>query len=597
MAPKVSPAQLTLRVDDLIFKEIAARPTRIAVRFRDEAATYAELGRRVCEIEVLLAEAGVARGDIVGLFTPRSIDMLAAMVAVMRAGAVYLPLDPAFPESRLTLMAVDSGLKSVLSPTGRPGFAAPSGVRWLSLAAAQSGGAISPSIAGSSDDLIYLLYTSGSTGTPKGVAVTHRNVVNFLLSMQSEPGLKSSDKLLAVTTMSFDISGLELFLPLIVGGEVVIAEEADALDGERLLALIEKRGITALQATPTTWRIILDAGWKGGATFKALVGGEALPADLARDLAARVGEVWNMYGPTETTIWSACYRVPASGAPVFLGKPIANTGLYVLDKSGNPQPPGVVGEICIGGAGVAQGYWGRDDLTAERFVRDPFMPEFGRMYRTGDNGRYVKSGDLEFRGRVDGQVKIRGFRIELGEIEAALAGAPGVRAAAAKVFGEGPEARIIAYAERAGAALDVQQLRADLRAKLPHYMAPAQVVELDRLPLTPNGKVDRSALPAPLETAPAERRLAPLETASERAVASIYGEVLGLKEVGADANFFELGGHSILAIRALALLRRDLAPKLDLETVFDAADVRDLARRIDAMIAPKQAAALEIYEF
>jgi amino acid adenylation domain-containing protein len=578
-----------MRVDDLIFAQIARTPNAPAVRFRGDRLTYAELGARVDEAADGLAALGVGRGDIVGLSLARSLDMVIAMIAVMRCGGAYLPLDPAFPAERLSFMAADSELKLILADRNAPRFPAP-GAAWAS--AQDLRGAVRRHAAeAGSDDLVYLLYTSGSTGKPKGVAVTHGNVVNFLQSMAVEPGLAASDRFLAVTTISFDISGLELFLPLTVGAEVVIAEEADGFDGARLKALIDDCGAVAMQATPTSWRLLVEAGFERP-TFKALVGGEALPPDLARELARRCGEVWNMYGPTETTIWSACYRLPPAGEPVLIGKPIAKTGIYVLDPNGAPQPPGIVGEIYIGGAGVARGYWRRDDLTRERFLPDPFMPEFGRMYRTGDLGRYLRDGNLEFRGRADSQVKVRGFRIELGEIEAALAGAEGVRAAAAAVHGTGADAKICAYVEGSGA--DIAALRERLREKLPHYMVPQHVIALDRLPLTANGKIDRARLPAPNEAVFRTAAFRPPATATEKAVAAAFAEVLGLPAVSADANFFDLGGHSILAIRALALLRRDLAPALGLQTLFDAKDVADLARRIDG---EKVGGKLEVFEF
>jgi amino acid adenylation domain-containing protein len=567
------------RVDDLLFAQIAKSPAAPAARFGAERLSYAELGARAGAMAGALIAHGVGRGDLIGLSLNRSLDMLAAMIAVMRSGAAYLPLDPSFPAERLGYMASDSGLRLIIGDGGAPRFPAPAGVEWVSTKSLREGrpAARGP---GSADDLAYLLYTSGSTGKPKGVAVTHGNVVNFLSSMAEEPGLSASDRLLAVTTISFDISGLELFLPLIVGGEVIIAAEADALDGERLMRLLKTSQATAMQATPTSWRLLLEAGFRAQ-EFKALVGGEALPADLAREMAQRFAEVWNMYGPTETTIWSAVYRVPAEGAPVLLGKPIAKTGIYVLDPAGNPQPPGVVGEIYIGGAGVARGYWRRDDLTKERFLADPFMPEYGRMYRTGDLGRYLRDGNLEFRGRADAQVKVRGFRIELGEIEAALAGESGVKAAAATVHGAGSsEAKITAYVEADGAA-DLAALRDALREKLPHYMVPQYLIAIEKLPLTPNGKIDRARLPAPGDAAAEKGAYTPPATPTEKEVARIFADVLNVGEVSADANFFDLGGHSILAIRALAQLRRSLSADLALETVFNAADVRDLAREID----------------
>lgn len=598
MAPRVDRSELEFRVDQLVAASAARAPDAPAVIFRDETLSYSDLIGRADAIASALATAGVRPGDIVGVHMRRSADMVAALIGVMRAGAAYLPLDPSFPAERLAYMAEDAGLKIVLTADGAAGFSPPSVVRLLALSDIRGLAHDFAPLPASSSDLIYLLYTSGSTGRPKGVAVEHASVVNFLRSMAGEPGMAAADRMLAVTTISFDISGLELFLPLILGASVVVAEEDDALDGARMKSLIARHGATIMQATPTTWRILLEAGFQGGAAFKALAGGEALPVDLARRLASLCGEVWNMYGPTETTIWSACYRLPASGEPVLLGAPIANTAIYVLDKAGNPQPPGVVGEIFIGGAGVARGYWRREELTAEKFLADPFMRDFGgRMYRTGDSGRYVRDGLLEFRGRIDGQVKVRGFRVELGEIEAALNDQTGVRAAAAKLIDAGGgDARIAAYVEpEAGAHVDQTVLKNALRARLPHYMVPQHLVTLDKLPLTPNGKIDRNRLPAPAPEDETPRAHIEPASAAERAVARVFAEVLGLKSVSADANFFDLGGHSILAIRALALLRRDLDPGLDLETLFDAADVRDLARRTAAK-RPKEAV-LETFEF
>ncbi len=610
MATAIPHSAFERRVEALIADQAARTPQAVAVVFRGAQWTYAELMTRAEAIAVMLQARGAAQSDIVGLHLPRSADMLAAMIGIWRAGAAYLPLDPAFPQERLAYMAADSGARVILCTDGGPRFEA--AAEWASIGIGDWGLGTGASGFATNDDphvsklartpnpqspipnpqpqdLAYLLYTSGSTGMPKGVAVEHTSVVNFLLSMAEEPGLTAIDKFLAVTTISFDIAGLELFLPLIVGASVVIAEEDDALDGERLKALLDD-GVTAMQATPTGWRVLIEAGWAGKPGFKALVGGEALPVDLAKALTARCESVWNMYGPTETTIWSACAKVPTRAESVLIGKPIANTGLYVLDRGGNPQPPGVVGEIFIGGAGVARGYWKRDDLTAERFLPDPFLDGFGgRMYRTGDLGRILKSGDLEFRGRADTQVKVRGFRVELGEIEAALAGASGVKAAAAKVFGSASEARIVAYVET-DAEIDANALRESLHARLPHYMIPQHIVALNKFPLTPNGKIDRNRLPD-AEAPKANGHYVEPQTETERLVAKTFSEVLNAERVSAEANFFDLGGHSILAIRALALLRRDLAPELDLASVFDAAHVRDLARRID------ERRGAQVYEF
>src|SRR2546423_14086436 len=435
--------------------------------------------------------------------------MLAVVLGILKAGAAYVPFDPSFPEARLRFMAEDAQLALLVSTSALAGSVGLPRERQLLL------DADAPAIAAASTtrlpvgaasaqpaDPAYVIYTSGSTGRPKGVVVPHRAVVNFLTSMAREPGMPVEDVLVAVTPLSFDIAVLELQLPLARGATVVIATRDEAMSGPALRALLERHRATVMQATPTTWRLLLEAVWTGGTPFKALVGGEALPQDLADQLIARGVELWNMYGPTETTVWSTCARITDTRSGITIGKPIANTTVRILDSRRNVCPVGVPGELCIGGDGVALGYWNRPELTADRFIADPFGTTADRgamLYRTGDRACWRTDGTLEHLGRLDDQVKLRGFRIEPGEIEAGIAQHPAVREVAVIAREDAPgDTRLVAYVVAAGAPDDlVDQLRALVRAASPEYMVPAVFITLEALPRTPNGKLDRKALPPP----------------------------------------------------------------------------------------------------
>jgi amino acid adenylation domain-containing protein len=429
-----------------------------------------------------------------------------------------------------------------------------------------------------SSDLAYVLYTSGSTGKPKGVQITHRAVVNFLTSMQREPGLTAADVLVAVTTLSFDIAGLELYLPLVTGARVVIASREAAADAAQLVKLLQDSHATVLQATPVTWRMLLATGWKGEPKLKVLCGGEALPAELAEQLTQCSPEVWNLYGPTETTIWSAVSRI-LPGQPVRVGRPIANTQFYVLDPQMQPVPVGVPGELLIGGDGVAQGYLNRPELTAEKFIANPFRPG-ERIYRTGDLVRYRTDGTLEFLGRLDQQVKVRGFRIELGEIETALGQHPEVRQAVVIAREDKPgDKRLAAYLQlKNGHDVPANEFREFLRERLPDYMVPAAIVRMKTLPLTPNGKVDRKALPAPEEFGmeSGTKFVAPRDELEEQ-LAKLWAEIFQRQPIGVQDNFFDLGGHSLLAVRLFAQVEKLTGKNLPLVTLFQAPTIEQLA--------------------
>ena len=508
--------------------------------------------------------------------------MVVGVLGILKAGAAYVPLDPEYPAARLDYMLADAAPALVLTtddlrgrlPASAPALAldAPGIRAELARATAHAptdGERTGPLRPG---HLAYVIFTSGSAGTPKGVMIPHRALTNFLLSMRSQPGLTEHDILLAVTTLSFDIAGLELFLPLVVGARVELASREIATDGARLAETLRATGATAMQATPASWRMLLQSGWKVDPSLKILCGGEALPRDLAEKLSERSGAVWNLYGPTETTIWSTLKKIEPGEDPVPIGGPILNTQLYVLDAWLEPVPIGVPGELYIAGTGLARGYLHRPGLSARRFVACPYAREPGeRMYSTGDLARWRPDGTLEFLGRADQQVKIRGFRIEPGEVELALQRDPSVRAvvvvAREDVSGD---KRLVAYlVANQEPAPSAGELRDFLKAKLPDFMVPAAFVILDALPLTPNGKLDRRALPAPSAAmvAPGATYVAPRSPA-EAEMAAIWEEALSLPQVGIHDNFFDLGGHSLLAIPLISLINEQLRARAAADESF-----------------------------
>jgi thioesterase domain-containing protein len=428
-----------------------------------------------------------------------------------------------------------------------------------------------------------VIYTSGSTGRPKGVQIPHRAVVNFLSSMAERPGLSTGDRLLAVTSLSFDIAGLEIWLPLTVGAQVEIASRETTGDGAKLRRLLETGGITVMQATPSTFRLLIEAGWAGTPGLKVLIGGEATPPELAEKLLDRAASVWNMYGPTETTIWS-CIQPLQKSAPVLIGRPIDNTRTYVLDQRGNPVPAGVTGELYIGGDGLAHGYLGRPDLTSQRFVPDPFHGGGSRrLYRTGDLCRQRRDGAIEFLGRADFQVKLRGYRIELGEIEATLAEHPAIREAVVVAFEGTPgDQKLVAYVTTREAAPSAADLRSHLRAKLPEYMVPARFIVLEKLPLTANNKIDRHSLPPPNQVAASPAAAEPDDrlprSALETKLRGVWEEVLGVQGIGVHDNFFEIGGHSLLALKLFDRVSRTFGVNLPIASLFQAPTIAGLGR-------------------
>lgn len=573
-------------VHRLFEKQVQQTPDAVAVQFGEQSLSYAQLNARANRLAHRLMAAGVVPETRVGIAVDRSLDMVAGLLAILKAGAAYVPLDPDYPADRLAYMVCSSGIQWLLAQSHQQVLvaqlcAATDGLDVLSLdtldLSAES--AANPVVASHGSQLAYVIYTSGSTGLPKGVMVRHAALSHFLASMREAPGLKADDVLLAVTSLSFDIAALELYLPLVCGARLVLAPKHVVRDGEALGRLLRDSGATVLQSTPSGWRLIeADLRLHGrGTRLKALCGGEALPADLAHSLRELGLELWNLYGPTETTIWSTAD--PVQGAPV-IGSAIADTQVRVLDAALNLAPAGVAGELYLGGVGLARGYLGRAGLSAERFVADPFDAAGGRLYRTGDLVRWTAAGRLEYLGRLDHQVKIRGYRIELGEVESQLLAQPEVREAVVVAGEHAAGTRLVGYVTLHGTdALSPQALRERLGAALPEYMVPATLVVLDALPLTPNGKVDRKALPPPrVADAP---EWSPPQGETETLLAAIWGEVLGLPGIGRDANFFEIGGHSLLATQVASRVRAARQMELPLRRLFEHPVLQALARYLD----------------
>ena len=575
-------------VHECFEQQAATTPDRIAVTYGHQALSYAELNARANQLANYLRKHGVGPGVLAGLLVQRSVEMLVGLLGILKAGGAYVPLDPAYPKERIGFILEDAKAPVLLIQESLLSSLPKSTARMVCLdsdwkaIARESHQNLAP--AANSADLAYVIYTSGSTGQPKGVQVEHRNLVNFLTSMQREPGIRAEDTLLAVTTLSFDIAGLELFLPLVMGAQVVIASRQEASDANKLLALLQHSKASVMQATPVTWRMLIEAGWTGSPELKVLCGGEALPADLAAQLLPRCAELWNMYGPTETTIWSSVYRVTSGRTTVPIGRPIANTTFHILDAHLQPVPAGVAGELFIGGEGVVRGYLNRSQLSANKFIADPFSSRAGaRLYRTGDLAKRLPDGNVQCLGRTDFQVKLRGFRIELGEIETTLTGHPAIQQAVVILREDVPgEKRLVAYvALRPGLDVSLAALRAHLQFSVPEYMLPSSFVFLSALPLTPNGKINRNALPKPEhhDTADPSQRMAPLDDV-EFLLYKIWTKLLGTEAIGVQDNFFNVGGHSLLAVRMVREVQKLTGKNLPLSLLFKGATIEQLAELI-----------------
>ncbi|WP_071189195.1 non-ribosomal peptide synthetase [Trichormus sp. NMC-1] len=594
-------------VHDLFTTQVAKTPNAVAVVAGSQQLTYAELDKKSNQLARYLTSLGVGKEVLVGICSDRSLSMIIAIIATIKAGGAYIPLDPTFPQERLGFMLADSQISILLTQQHLlPHIPAHNAQvicldrDWETIAIQDTN---SPNTSIQPDDLIYTIYTSGSTGQPKGVQITHRNVVNFLTAMHQHLHLTQTDSLLSVTTLSFDIAVLEIFLPLITGAKLILVSREIATDGTQLLQQLNNSAATIMQATPATWRMLLDAGWEGNSQLKILCGGEALPQNLADQLLSKCYQLWNLYGPTETTIWSTIQQIHDSQKTVSIGRPLANTQIYILDKSLQPLPVGVPGELYIGGAGLARGYFKQPELTQEKFISNPFIPET-LLYKTGDLARYLANGEIEYLGRIDYQVKIRGFRIELGEIEAVLESHSAVHQCVVIAREDVPgNQRLVAYlvaepnpltpfpsreggtlkplsSQERGLERGLSELRQYLQQKLPEYMIPSAFVFLESLPLTPNGKVNRRALPAPENTQLETDNFVLPRYPVEEVLAAIWTQVLGISQVGIYDNFFELGGHSLLATQVISRIRKILSVDISLQHLFTFPTIAELAKEI-----------------
>lgn len=569
-----------------LFEAQARRtPDAVALNFADQSLSYEMLDRRANRLANHLRALGAGPESLIGILMERSHDLVVGLLGILKAGAAYVPLDPAYPMQRLAFILKDARVQLLLTEAHLLEQVPEQGLQVIAVNGeweriAQAGDA-NPAAGVRPGNLAYVIYTSGSTGQPKGVQVSHGSVVNFLASMTWRPGLTQPDVLLSVTTICFDIAALEIYLPLSVGARVVIASRQVAADAVRLAVELQRSQATVLQATPATWQMLYDGGWQGDYRLKVLCGGEALSTELAARLIDDSASVWNMYGPTETTIWSAALELKSRNLPVPIGGPLFNTGLHVLDANLYPVPVGVPGQVYISGAGVARGYLGRPALTAERFLPHPFgQAPAERIYHTGDLARYQEDGTIEYLGRTDDQVKIRGYRIELGDVEAALRQHPAVRAAVVVARdGAAGEKQLVAYVTvDASDRAAVNRLRDHLKERLPAYMVPARVVILDAMPLTPNGKVNRKALPAP---GPASDEpgadFIPPRIPIERAVATIWSEILRTERISVADSFFDMGGHSLLVTQVVSRVKETFDVALSLRRFFTAPTLAGLA--------------------
>ncbi|EAZ91849.1 non-ribosomal peptide synthetase [Crocosphaera chwakensis] len=554
-------------IHQLFEQQAEKRPNAIAIVYEEKQLTYKELNQKANQLAHYLIKLGIKPDNLVGICIERSLEMVIGLLGILKAGGAYVPIDPNYPTERINYVIKDSQMRGLLTQNQLIEELTPIEIpliNWQQEATTINtypSNNVTTSV--TSQNLAYVIYTSGSTGKPKGVQIEHQSVVNFLNSMSKQPGLSQDDNLVAVTTISFDIAALELYLPLIRGGTILLASQETASDGEKLAHLLQNSCTTIMQATPATWRMLIAANWTGKSNLKILCGGEALPTSLAEQLHQSSRELWNVYGPTETTIWSSVYCVKSLSKTLdiaktvqSIGHPIDNTQMYLLDSNLEPVPIGVAGELYIGGDGLARGYLNRPELTAEKFIPNPFDPTGKtRLYKTGDLCRYLPDGNIEYIGRIDHQVKIRGFRIELGEIESLLTSHPEVQESVVIAREDQPgNKRLVAYivTQEVGEDSLNQTLRDYLKGQLPDYMIPSAFVFIEKLPLTPNGKIDRKALPAPDFSAMAQADFVAPSTDREQILAQVWSEVLRIEKISINSNFFELGGDSILTIQIVA---------------------------------------------
>lgn len=569
-----------------VFEEqVGKRPEAVAVHFNDKKLTYDELNQRANQIAKKLCRFKVGPEVLVGIFVERSAEMVASLLAILKTGAAYVPLDPEYPAERLAYMISDAAMPVILTQKSLEASLPKTAAQILLLDeinhAAERIEDVSSS--GTSENLAYVIYTSGSTGKPKGVQIIHRGVVNLLTALERIFQVTHGDNLLAVTTVSFDMSVNEIFLPLIAGGQVTIASRAVAMNGAQLAELIKSSRPTLMQATPPTWRLLVEAGWEKNDQLTIITGGEALDRHLAKELLDRTKAVWNLYGPTEITVYATAEQISLGNDRIAIGRPLTNTQIHILDEALQPVPVGATGELHIGGDGLSRGYLNRPELTAEKFIPNPFDPTQGsRLYKSGDLARFENNGRIQCLGRIDHQVKIRGYRIELGEIESVLQKIPSIQEAIVLAREDTPgDKKLVAYLRTPdGSAPAASELRGVLQKVLPDYMLPNAYVALRVFPLTPSGKVDRKSLPAPQQPVSRTSSHEAPSTPLEIDLAAIWRDVFHIADVGVNDHFLDLGGHSLTAVKIVVRVQDRIGVELPPQTLFETLTIGALAELI-----------------
>ncbi|MEG7378241.1 amino acid adenylation domain-containing protein [Bacillus subtilis] len=572
---------------ELFEQQAKKTPDRAAVSYENQTLTYRELDERSTQLAIYLQAHGVGPDRLTGIYVDRSLDMLVGLLAVLKAGGAYVPLDPSYPAERLEYMLEDSEVSITLTTSELVNTLSWSGVKtalldqdWDEIAHTASDRKVLTRTV-TPENLAYVIYTSGSTGKPKGVMIPHKALTNFLVSMGETPGLSPEDNMLAVTTYCFDIAALELYLPLIKGAHCHICQTEHTKDVEKLKQDIQTIKPTVMQATPATWKMLFYSGWENEERVKILCGGEALPETLKRYFLHTGSEAWNMFGPTETTIWSAVQRIDEECSHATIGRPIANTQIYITDSQLAPVPAGVPGELCIAGDGVAKGYYKKPELTNTRFIDSPF--ESGsKLYRTGDMARWLPGGRIEYIGRIDNQVKIRGFRIELGDIESRLSEHPGIQECVVVAAEENGMDKLAAYytAKHANTSLAARELRHYVKDALPAYMVPSYFIQIDHMPLTPNGKIDRNRLKNSGLTAKhsKEREISPKNI--QDAVLAIWQDVLKMTDIEREDGFFDVGGDSLLAVTVADRIKHELSCEFSVTDLFEYSTIKNISQYI-----------------
>ena len=571
---------------ELLSEQAKRTPEKQAIKFGNTEISYKNLDQQVNQLAQSLSSKGISSGDFVGVCLPRSIELIITLRAIMQCGAAYVPLDPNYPIQRINYMLEDSGAgflittKALSLPLGSKASVFIQDDLFLNLSDYPEQ-PISVNV--KPEDIIYMLYTSGSTGKPKGVTVTHKNLVNLLYGVLEKPGIKGTDTLISITTISFDIAMAELFAPLLKGAKLILTNEETAKDTRLLLDVMKDEAVTMMQATPATWQMLLDSGWEEHLPITAISTGEALPLALAQNILKRVNKLWNLYGPTETTIWSAMTQITETDDLIAIGQPVANTQLYIVNDQNNLVVPGNVGELCIAGDGVTKGYWKKQDLTSEKFINNPFETDANSlMYRTGDLAKLLPSGKVQCLGRIDNQVKIRGKRIELGEIEQALDALDGVQSSIVILNEDRLVANLMSSEKEINNTNQISAWKAILKEQLPAHMIPQQFNVVKEFPVTLNGKIDRKKLLNLLPNQNPKQSFTEPATPSEKIIAAIWQDCLGIDKIDANSDFFEIGGHSLVGVRVMAKLEKETGNRLPLIGLLKHPTIKKFAAYMDS---------------